>query len=87
MASACLIGDVPPDYADTIGKHMIAVHRDMDPAQIAERVNAALSNEADLEERAHATQLAAMAHHSMGSYVTRLLREIRALVHDSGDGE
>jgi hypothetical protein len=80
MAGACLIGDIPPDYATTIGPSMVQVTADMADNQIAQIVNKHLGDDVNLRARADGCRLAAMSHHTLDQYLDQLLEHLRELI-------
>lgn len=77
MSGAVPIGDIPPDYADTLGPYIIRVESGMPLAEIDRIVNNELRDDAALEKRAALIQRQAIGEHSMEKYVTRILHHMR----------
>lgn len=80
MAGACLLGDVPPDFAHSFGPHIIPVNSSMSLLKIKHVIMEALEDEDALARRAALGQQAAVLYHNMERYVTHLLYAIARLI-------
>jgi hypothetical protein len=67
-AGCCVVGDAPPDFAETIGQGMVGIDPNASDDTILHVVRSALANDVDSLDRARACQAAARRWHGMRRY-------------------
>ncbi|MEX0717774.1 MAG: glycosyltransferase [Planctomycetaceae bacterium] len=80
LAGAGLAGDVPPDFAETLGPHMVRLSLEDSDQELCAKVREALADDEQLRGLAARGQLAAAEAHSMELYAERLVTAIRETV-------
>lgn len=75
QAGACVIGDIPPDFRDTIGRAMVEIQSAWDDDRLVEVIKAAVKH--DLWFRASEGQDIAVGRHGITGYCERLLGAIQ----------
>lgn len=77
-AGCCVAGDIPPDFAETLGPAMLAMD-DLSDDAIVVKIRTALAAGEEARERALACQQASRRHHSMRRYAENIERILRGI--------
>lgn len=80
MAGACIMGDVPDDYRDTLGPHIIEVNPRTSPDKLRNQIQHALADQKLLSSRAALAQSIAMRMHSLDRYATQFVYNLQLLL-------
>ncbi len=82
-AGAAIAGEIPIDYRETLGPHIIPMTVADSDAELVEKLNLAMAmTKREWLERAESLFTAWSRNHSMEYYVDRLLAEIRQAIND-----
>jgi hypothetical protein len=77
MAGCLLIGDVPQELHDTLGRYMVRLTPDMSDDQIIDRVTWWMEHDAEAQAMAVESQQLALSHFTMERYAEQFVRVAR----------
>eukprot|EP00913_Durusdinium_trenchii_P013432 g12613.t1 len=80
LAGACLAGDAPPDFDESLNRCLLTLAPEDSDAQLVDTIRRALADDKSLCRQAAIGQQAAAADHGMPLYAERLLAAIRGLL-------